>query len=176
MPKRKLIVTGQKPITNLKLKNGGTSTLFEVFATDEHGGYIEESLRAFTELDLGQCLEYEIEPYNHPRYGTSYTLTPPKRETARRIRELEEQVSALLGWAESQGFKSQPALNFRVEGAAAPDLTDEALAAEHAARDPGPEAEPTPAPENPEADEKWGKEAPWSEEDIGPAPEGEITL
>src|SRR3954447_6192510 len=96
--KRKLIITGQKPITKIKLNNGGETTLYEVFATDENGGFLEESLRALTQLDVGQVLEYEIEPYNHPRYGMSYTLVPPKRETARRMRELEEAMEAVLTW------------------------------------------------------------------------------
>ena len=168
--KRKLIVTGQKPITNIKLKNGGTTTLFEVFATDEHGGFIEESLRSFTELDVGQTLEYEIQPYNHPRYGMSYTLIPPKRETAKRLREMEEAMEALLAWAENQGFKPEPPLAFRREDAPRPELSEAAGAAGEAGLE-GKHPEPTPAPENPELDEKFGKEAPWDESDIGPPPE-----
>lgn len=101
--KRKLKVTSQKPITNIKLKNGGTTTLYEVFAVTEDGGFVEEALRAFQELDKGQVIEYTIEPYNHPRHGMSYTLFPPKPETARRLRELEETVAALVRWAENQG-------------------------------------------------------------------------
>lgn len=108
--KRKLVVTGQKPITNMKLRNGGTATLFEVFAKNEKGEYVEEALRAFTELDVGQLIEYEIEPYNHKLHGMSYTLTPPKKETARRLRELEEQMAAMIGWAKNQGFNLQRAL------------------------------------------------------------------
>jgi hypothetical protein len=172
--KRKLIVTGQKPITKIKLKNGGEATLFEVFATDEHGGFIEESLRSFTELDVGQCLEYEIEPYNHRRYGMSYTLVPPKRETARRLRELEEAMEAVLRWAESKGFKSEPALAFRRQEAPTPTLNEAAGAAGEAGVEGKPhEPEPTPAQPNAELDEKYGgdDDVPWSDEDIGPPPE-----
>lgn len=167
--KRKLIVTGQKPITNIKLKNGGTTTLFEVFATDEHGGFIEESLRSFTELDVGQCLEYEIQSYNHPRYGMSYTLIPPKRETARRLREAEEAIEALLAWAENQGFKPEPALSFRREEKPRPELKEASAAAGEAGVEGKQQhVEPTPAPENKALDEKYGEDPPWDDE---PPPE-----
>lgn len=170
--KRKLIVTGQKPITKIKLKNGGESTLFEVFATDEHGGFIEEPLRSFTELDVGQCLEYEIQPYNHRRYGMSYTLVPPKRETARRLRELEEAMEAVLQWAEEKGFNPKPPLSFRRQEAPLPSLDQAAGAAGEAGVEgkQQPPPEPTPAPDNPELDEKYGEDPPWEDE---PPPEGE---
>lgn len=102
--KRKLVVTGQKPITKMKLRNGGEATIYEVFAKTEGGEYVEEALRAFDELDVGQLIEYEIEPYNHPQHGMSYTLQPPKKEFHRRVRELEEQMAAVMRWAEHQGF------------------------------------------------------------------------
>lgn len=163
--KRTLIVTGQKPITNIKLNNGGTTTLYEIFATTPDGGYVEEALRSFTELDVGQVVEYEIEVYNHPRYGTSYTLTPPKKETARRLRELEEQMQELFGWAENQGFKPQRALGVIPEDAPPPPEAE-----------PEPEpAEPTPteAPDRPDLDERFGVGAPWTDEDLD-RPPGEI--
>lgn len=144
--KRKLKVTGQKPITNIKLRNGGTSTLYEVFAVTEEGGYVEEALRAFQELDVGQVLEYTIEPYNHPLHGMSYTLTPPKKETARRMRELEEQMQALIGWAEERGFNLQRALKPE------PSPPDPAQAAEAEARKKAADAE---------ADERFGEDPPF---------------
>jgi hypothetical protein len=104
---RKLVVTGQKPITNMKLHNGGTATIFEVFAKTEGGEYVEEPLRSFTELDIGQVIQYRIEPYNHAVHGISYTLYPPKKEFPRRMREAEEKLGALLTWAERQGFNLQ---------------------------------------------------------------------
>lgn len=169
---RKLIITGQKPITKIKMKNGGETTLFEVFATDENGGFIEESLRAFTELEIGQVLEYEIQPYNHPRYGMSYTLIPPKRETARRMRDLEEAMEQVLQWAEAQGFKADPPLTFRREEKETPSLQQASgVAGEAGVAGREVPIESIPPPENPELDEKYGKEAPWDESDIGPPPE-----
>lgn len=105
--KRELVVTGQKPITKMKLRNGGEATIYEVFAKTEGGEYVEEALRAFDELDVGQLIEYEVEPYNHPQHGMSYTLQPPKKEFHRRVREMEEQMAAVLRWAEHQGFNMQ---------------------------------------------------------------------
>jgi hypothetical protein len=154
--KRKLKVTGMKPITNIKLRNGGTTTLYEVFAVTEDGGYVEEALRSFQELDVGQVLEYDIEPYNHPIHGMSYTLTPPKKETARRMRELEEQMEAVMGWAKAQGFdfnhwKGAP------EGPA--PTPDEAAAAE---------ADKQATEQR--ADEKFGTEPPWGPDDLDAKP------
>jgi hypothetical protein len=166
---RKLIVTGQKPITKIKMKNGGETTLFEVFATDEHGGFIEEPLRAFTELETGQCLEYEIQPYNHRRYGISYTLIPPKRETARRLRELEEAVEWILQQLEAMGKKPEPPLAFRRQDAPTPTLDEAAGAAGEAGKE-GTPPEPTEPPDRPDLDEKYGEDPPWDDE---PPPEGE---
>lgn len=154
--KRKLIVTGQKPITNIKLNNGGTTTLYEVFATTPEGGYVEEPLRAFQELDVGQCLDYEIEVYNHPRYGTSYTLTPPKKETARRLREMEERLAAVIHWAEGQGFNLQRELK--------PDPPFKPKAGD------GAEAEAAKRDQEQRLDERFGTEAPWTDEDLDQPP------
>lgn len=155
--KRTLRVTGHKPITNIKLPNGGTTTLYEVFATTADGGYVEEALRSFTELDEGQLIEYEIEPYNHKRWGMSYTLYPPKKETARRLRELEEKVDAVIGWAENQGFNLQRALR--------PDPGMTPSPAEAA------EAEGRKRATEEKADEKFGHDPPWDADDLDKPPD-----
>lgn len=149
--KRKLKVTGMKPITNIKLRNGGTTTLYEVFAVTPEGGYVEEALRSFQELDVGQVLEYEIEPYNHPIHGMSYTLTPPKKETARRMRELEEQVAAISRWAVSQGFEFGK-WNTPEGPPPSPDEGADAEAHKKAVED--------------HADEKFGEDPPWGPDDL----------
>lgn len=152
--KRKLIVTGQKPITTVKTNAGGTSTLYEVYATDEHGEIVEEPLRSFAELEEDICLEYGIERYDHPQYGTSYTLTPPRRNTAKRLREAEELLAQVVHWAERQGF----------------DVREEkklmASEARQAEADRVEQTAPVEAPESPEMDEKFGETAPWSESDL----------
>jgi hypothetical protein len=168
--KRVLIVTGQKPIAQVPQKSGGNSTLYEVYATDENGETIEEPLRTFAELEEGVPIEYEISRYNHPQYGTSYTLTPPKRESFRRLRELEETVELLVRWAEGKGFnrvevatwvKDEKERERKKEEAAE---KKEQRAAEVAAM------EPVPAPERPDLDERFGAEAPWTDADLDLTP------
>jgi len=163
--KRVLIVTGQKPIAQVGQKSGGSSTLYEVYATDENGETIEEPLRTFAELEEGVAIEYDITRYNHPQYGTSYTLTPPKRNSFKRLRELEEQMEDLLAWALTQGYKPMPSLNFKL-----PD--EEGEKPEPAAPPPASPTESIPAPENAELDERFGKEAPWTDDDLDLTPPG----
>lgn len=153
MAKRILIVTGQKPITTVGTKSGGQSTLYEVYATDERGEIVEEPLRAFTELEEGVPVEYDIERYVHEKYGTSYTLIPPRRNSAKRLREVEEQLERLVTWAEAQGFN--PAIDYETRGEPAP-------------REPEPEpvTEPVPAPERADLDEKFGEDPPWNDDDL----------
>ncbi len=102
--KRVMVVTGQNPIAQIPQKSGGTSTLFEVYATDVDGETIEEPLRTFAELEEGVPIEYDVTRYNHPQYGTSYTLSPPKSDSLKRLRELEEEVERLSRWARSKGY------------------------------------------------------------------------
>lgn len=145
--KRTLVVTGQKPIATVGNHSGGQSTLYEVYATTPEGEPVEEPLRAFTELEEGVAIEYSVERYNHPQYGTSYTLTPPPRNTARRVRVLEEQMEHVLWWAEKQGFDLKKAKREkRVEEANS--------------------MEPTEPPDRPDLDEKYGEKAPWEDEDL----------
>lgn len=146
--KRKLVVTGQKPITKMKLRNGGEATIYEVFAKTDEGEYVEEALRSFDELDVGQLMEYDIEPYNHPQHGMSYTLQPPKKEFARRVREMEEQMAALLRWAEHQGFNLQR----WSKPPSPPPKPDERVAAEVKKK-----------AEDRAAVEKYGDEPPWED-------------
>jgi hypothetical protein len=163
--KRTLIVTGQKPITQVKTQSGGDSTLYEVYATDTEGNPIEEPLRAFTELEEGVPVEYDVSRYDHPRYGTSFTLTPPKSQTRKRLRELEEQMEMVVSWAKSQGFKPE-------EHKKPTDVTKSHVdfkALEAAARGEGEPMESVPAPENKELDERFGADAPWNGDDLGPA-------
>ena len=140
--KRTLIVTGQKPMATVGTKSGGQSTLYEVYATTPEGELVEEPLRAFTELEEGVPIEYSVERYNHPKYGTSYTLTPPPRNTARRVRQLEEELEALRFWAGQQGFDAEKSKREIKES----------------------EAVSTEAPDRPDLDERFGKDVPWTDE------------
>jgi hypothetical protein len=171
--KRVLVVTGQKPIAQVPQNSGGSSTLYEVYATDEHGVTIEEPLRTFAELEEGVPLEYEVTRYNHPRYGTSYTLTPPKRESHRRLRELEERVELLVRWAESMGFKAPEVEKWLRDERESEERQLRARAKQHERREEVEEMEPTPAPERPDLDERFGEQAPWDDSDLDLTPPAE---
>lgn len=147
--KRKLIVTGQKPIAPIGTKSGGQSTLYEVYATDSRGELVEAPLRAFTELEEGVLIEYTIERYTSPKYGTSFTLTPPPRNTAKRVRQLEDEIEVLQFWAEEQGFDAKKSKRTMEEKRAIP----------------------AEARDCPDLDEKFGEEAPWTDEDLEKPPD-----
>jgi hypothetical protein len=171
--KRVLIVTGQKPMAQIPQNSGGTSTLYEVYATTETGETVEEPLRTFAELEEGVAIEYEISRYNHPQYGTSYTLIPPKRNSFKRLRELEEQMELILCWAEHKGFDAVEVAKWvrtEKEREEKKRKGEEAKAQRAAEVE---QMEPVPAPENPELDEKWGREAPWTDADLDLTPPAE---
>lgn len=111
--KRRLTVTDQRVISEWDNGKGGTTTLYEIDAVDEHGTKIKEPLRSFAELEEGVLIEYEIEPYNHPKHGRSYTLHRPKQNTAKRVAALEKQVQTLLDRVSAvetqQGIEPPPA-------------------------------------------------------------------
>lgn len=171
--KRVLIVTGQKPMAQIPQNSGGTSTLYEVYATDEHGNTIEEPLRTFAELEEGVAIEYDITRYNHPQYGTSYTLTPPKRNSFKRLRELEETMELIIRWAEGKGF-SRPEVETWVrdekERAEKKERAEQSRAERAAEVE---QMEPVPAPERPDLDERFGTEAPWTDADLDLTPPAE---
>jgi hypothetical protein len=94
--KRRLTVTDQSVMATWDNGKGGETTLYEITAVDENGAPVTEKLRSFAELEEGVLIEYEIERYNHPTHGLSYTLHRPKQNTARRVAALEKQVQTLL--------------------------------------------------------------------------------
>lgn len=171
--KRVLIVTGQKPMAKVKTGSGGDSTLYEVYATDENGETIEEPLRTFAELEEGVPIEYDITRYNHPQYGTSYTLTPPKRNSFKRLRALEEQMELIVRWAENKGFDAVEVGKWVKDEK---EREEKKLRAEEAKQQRAAEVEamePVPPPERPDLDEKFGVEAPWTDADLDLTPPAE---
>lgn len=111
--KRKLTVTDQKTIAEWDNGKGGTTTLWEIEAVDEHGMKITEPLRSFAELEEGVLIQYEIERYEHEKHGVSYTLHRPKQNTAKRVAALEKQMQDLLDRLSAvemqQGIEPPPA-------------------------------------------------------------------
>jgi hypothetical protein len=95
--KIKLTVTGQRVLTTWNDKRNRETHLWEVEAVDEHGQqYRPGKLRSFAELEEGRLIEYEVEPYDHPQHGRSWTVHRPKANTTQRVVELERQVSELF--------------------------------------------------------------------------------
>lgn len=96
-PERKLIVTGQKLLATLK----SGSSLYECFATDEHGKPVDLPLRSFVEIEPGKVEDYEVRPYDDKERGIrTFTLIPKEREsrTAKLVKEvklLEERLNDL---------------------------------------------------------------------------------
>jgi hypothetical protein len=90
---RKLTVTACSEVKTGET-NGKPWTLYEVSAVDEGGHPVEEALKSFTNLPLGEQAEYVVERQEHDKYGPSYLLSPRKRES-RAVRELRERVDAL---------------------------------------------------------------------------------
>lgn len=91
-----LTVVSQHEIASWEKQNGkGQTTLYECEALDDKGQVINEALRSFSELPLGQAAEYEVEAYSHPRHGDSWTLKKPRENTASRVTALEKTVQSL---------------------------------------------------------------------------------
>lgn len=82
--KRTLIVTSHNTITTFKNTRGDDTTIYEIFATNAQGQPLDAKqfpLRAFWEPgtdEIGKPVEYEVEAYDHPKYGLTYTLHRPK--------------------------------------------------------------------------------------------------
>lgn len=94
--KKKLCVIHQEILATWPNKKGTTDTnLWEVTAVDENGEPVTEKLRSFSELELGVLIEYEIEPYEHPQHGKSYTVKKPRSNTTQRVAHLEKLVEDL---------------------------------------------------------------------------------
>lgn len=90
-PKRKLRVVDYDQMA--RTQKG--APIYKVRAVREDGSPVEEELRSFQELPIGDLLEYELQRYDHPQYGISWTLIPPKDKLNTRVRKLEERVQAL---------------------------------------------------------------------------------
>jgi hypothetical protein len=82
--KRTLIVTSYKAITTFKNQRGDDTTIYGILATNAQGVPLDAKqfpLRAFWEPgtdEIGKPVEYEVEAYQHEKYGLTYTLHRPK--------------------------------------------------------------------------------------------------
>lgn len=96
--KRKLTCVGQTIVSSWDSGKGdGKEThLWKVEAVDENGKPVKEELRSFAELELNIPYDYEIEPYDSPKHGRTYTVKKPRANTTKRVGELEEQLRGAL--------------------------------------------------------------------------------
>lgn len=91
LPTRKLRVVSYDQIG----KTQKNAPIFKVRAVNEDGSPVEEELRAFQELPVGEVVEYGLKKYVHERWGDSWTLYPPKEKLGTRVTKLEETVEEL---------------------------------------------------------------------------------
>lgn len=105
--RKKLTVTSIEPLADVDGADGVTRKLYAVYAVNENGEPITQDLRAFFEPKLNELTEFEVNAYDHPKYGRSYTLQPVKGagggkglagsldKLRGRVDDLEQQVAAL---------------------------------------------------------------------------------
>ena len=80
---RKLTIVECKPI-HTGTGDKGEFTIYEITARNADGVLINEPLRSFTKLDEGEG-EFTVEPYDHAKYGRSYTVKKPKGGAGSRL-------------------------------------------------------------------------------------------
>lgn len=126
-------------------KRGDTFTIYEVKAERPDGREVNEKLRSFSSLPVGQVIEVNVQPYNSEVHGRSFTLYPKGSKgtgATAQLNELHERVTALEGkintiWEEWQLIKRQ------LNGSATPAVRP--------AAQPGEQA----------LDAQFGADAPW---------------
>lgn len=72
---------------------GDQYTIYEVDAQNQRGEPINEKLRSFTSLPIGQDVEVEVTVFNSERHGKSYTLHPKnKRSSQEQVNQATEKL------------------------------------------------------------------------------------
>lgn len=97
---------------------GDRYTIYEVDAQNMRGETINEKLRSFTALPIGEAVEVEVSVFNSEAHGKSFTLHPKNRRPdqggsselggevealRRRVEKLEATVQRLLDSGATQG-------------------------------------------------------------------------
>lgn len=124
---------------------GDHYTIFEIDAAKPDGSLVEEKLRAFTALPIGQDAEVTVVPFDSDKWGRSYTLYPKGSRGAgatAQHNELREMVEELQ--------KRVASLSERVA----------ALEQQHTRKN-GASPPPPASPNNTALDQQFGAEAPW---------------
>lgn len=86
---------------------GDDFTIYEVDAANAQGAHINQKLRSFQPLPIGQQVEVTVTPFNSETHGKSYTLhmkgrsgsggTARLNEMAEELEELRNRVGTLTG-------------------------------------------------------------------------------
>lgn len=126
-------------------QRGDSYTIYEVDAAKRDGTLVNEKLRSFTALPIGQEVEVTVTPFESEQWGRSYTLHPKgqarSQGAAASVNELREEVEALREMVQKQAD--------RINGL------------EQLMRQPRNGSSPQSPPPSAEMDEKFGADAPW---------------
>lgn len=84
--------------------NGRDWSIFELGVATVAGEPIDAKFKSFRDCStyIGKPTEYEVEVEVHEQYGTSYKLTPPKRNYGDELDELRTRVERLESQAGGQ--------------------------------------------------------------------------
>lgn len=94
--RRKIVVTRLEPIGKpFQRKNGSTGQVLKVHATTVEGVPINERLKAFGRLPVGEELEVEVRPDDHPQYGRSFIVSIPGGRLGQRVDDHERRIAEL---------------------------------------------------------------------------------
>lgn len=126
-------------------QRGDQYSIYEIDAVrPRDGGKIDQKMRCFTALPVGQVIDVTAVPFESERHGKSYTLYPetgPKMSTTQQINELQEQLVHLRGRVQSLAERLELVEARGVGGGVAP-------------------TEP-PSEQSRELDAQFGADAPW---------------
>lgn len=101
MATRTIKIKSLDDVSRGQRKDGkGEWVLREMKAETEDGKAIGEKLKTFSEFEVGQTVEVELEKEDHPTYGVSYMVRPVGKFATRkelqllveRVNDLEESV------------------------------------------------------------------------------------
>ncbi len=80
-------------------KRGDDYCIYELSAAKEDGTGVDQKLRSFEELPVGELLDLTVTPFHSEKHGTSFTLSrknkPGGGGSSRKVEELTQFVQAI---------------------------------------------------------------------------------
>lgn len=79
---------------------GDQYTIYEIDAQNEQGITINQKLRSFVPLPIGQTVEVEVTLFNSEQHGKSYTLHPKgatRSNSGQQLNEIREELDQYKG-------------------------------------------------------------------------------